>query len=224
MTEHTDSDLFTAKYLAAFAFAAQAHRDSQGRHQHRKGSPSNPYLSHLMAVSAIVWESGGDEDLAIAGLLHDTIEDAGVTEDGLAAVFGHRVAGIVAQCSDGEPGGERSARTWEVRKRTYLEHLREAPYDVKLVSAADKLHNASAIAADAAFFGASYWDHFNSTPEQSLWYHRSVVDALDADLSLKPGGQLLMARLRRAVEDLAAVVEPGYSNTEGPSTQQPAPD
>jgi hypothetical protein len=140
----------------------------------RKGTRI-PYLSHLLAVSALVLEHGGDETAALAALLHDVVEDGG----GLRALaeiderFGTDVAAIVEGCSDTT---SLDKEDWTLRKTRYLRHLESAPPDVLLVSAADKLHNARSILADLREHGDDLWTRFNSSPPQQLWYYGALRD------------------------------------------------
>lgn len=121
------------KFDEALKFASQPHR-----HQMRKGT-AIPYITHLMMVAAIVGESGGDEELMIAALLHDSMEDQGVTQAQIASRFGERVANIVEACSDSTV---QHKPPWRDRKERFIAHLREAEPSVRLISVADKLHNA----------------------------------------------------------------------------------
>jgi (p)ppGpp synthase/HD superfamily hydrolase len=155
------------RFEDAWLFAAQKHAA-----QKRK-STSIPYIAHLMSVSALVLEAGGDEDLAIAGLLHDVVEDCG-GEPMLEEVrqrFGSRVAHIVDGCTDAYVVPKPP---WRQRKEDYLEHLRTADEDTRLVSTADKLHNARAILADYQSVGESIWERFQGGRDGTLWYYRSV--------------------------------------------------
>ncbi len=141
----------------------------------RKGTKI-PYLSHLLAVTVTVAEHGGDEDQLIAAVLHDYLEDIeGATAAGLEAQFGSRVARLVAGLSDTDV---RPKPAWLERKRKYLAHLHTAAHDLKLISAADKLHNARCIRRDLGVSGNAVWERFSATREQTLWYYREVVDAL----------------------------------------------
>ena len=119
--------------------------------KHRKGGDT-PYLSHLLAVSALVMEHGGSEVQAAAGLLHDAIEDVKISADGLAArltTYGASetdavaVAKIVEACTDGTLDQKRSKEDWLPRKLEYLETLKakSADHPAMLVSLADKVHN-----------------------------------------------------------------------------------
>ena len=153
----------------AFRYAAKWH-DGQAR----KGT-TVPYLSHLMAVASLVLEAGGDEDLAIAALLHDVVEDCGgmprLRE--IRRQFGPRVARIVEGCTDSfvEPKPE-----WVERKRGYLEEVKHADRETRLVSASDKLHNVRTILADYRKDGEKIWPRFNGKKEGTLWYYRALSD------------------------------------------------
>ena len=143
-----------------------------------------------MAVAATVLEYGGDEELAIAALLHDSVEDQGGSAR-LADVrnrFGERVAKIVKACSDSladTAGGERKA-CWQDRKEAYLAHLQTVDEDVLRVSLADKVHNARAILRDLRKpdIGEQIWGRFSQPKDRTLWYYRSLADAFR---KLRPG-------------------------------------
>ena len=142
--------VLTERFTHAVDHARVAHAA-----QVRKGS-NIPYLYHLLGVASLVMEFGGNEDQAIAGLLHDTIEDCGAEHEQLIRTqFGDAVADIVVACTDGTAEGKSSLvdaeakkRDWMQRKLTYLAHLADAPDAILLVSACDKLHNARAIVQD----------------------------------------------------------------------------
>ena len=165
----------TIRFVEALSFAHETHIT-----QVRKDT-TIPYVSHLLSVAGLVLESGGDEDLAIAALLHDAVEDAEdisgeEMSDRIRAKFGDRVADIVDGCSDAKssPGGSKPP--WRARKEAYLEHLRSATNDVLRVSIADKVHNARSIATDQDRFGEKLWERFSSTSEESRWYYTSLRD------------------------------------------------
>lgn len=135
-------------------------------------------FEHVLAAHlSLVLEHGGNEDEAIAGLLHDVIEDCGVTAEGLRERFGTVVATIVLGCTDSEPGQDRSPATWLPRKLKYVEHLAHADAPVRLVSFCDKLHNARAILADYAVHGDGLWDRFNAGKDAQLDYYRALARA-----------------------------------------------
>lgn len=158
----------TPRFERALLFATRKHAG-----QFRKGTPA-PYISHLMGVAGLVLEAGGDEDLAIAALLHDVVEDCG-GEKMLKEVrrrFGKRVAHVVDGCTDTY---EDPKPPWRQRKQEYIDHLRTADDDVHLVSAADKLHNSRHILADYYQDGEVIWQRFNGGREGTLWYYRTLL-------------------------------------------------
>lgn len=141
----------------------------------RKGS-GTPYLTHLLAVTALVGEHGGDEEQMIAAVLHDYVEDIeGAQISDIETRFGPRVARIVLSLSDAT---ERPKPPWEVRKDVYLRRLRNEDADVKLVAAADKMHNATSILRDHARIGDGVFALFTVPKAKTLWYYRAVHDAL----------------------------------------------
>ncbi len=167
--------LYSERLDLALAFAADAFRART-----RKGS-TIPYLTHLLQVMVTVAEHGGDEDQMIAALLHDYLEDiAGARREDLVSRFGEDVARLVEALSDAVPGARMP---WETRKRRYVARLRDEGARTKLISAADKLHNARSIARDHARVGDDVWARFTATRAQTLWYYRAVLDALSAGWS-----------------------------------------
>jgi (p)ppGpp synthase/HD superfamily hydrolase len=160
---------FTPRLEEAFAFAAEKHRA-----QVRKGT-GVPYLTHLMAVAATVGDHGGDESQVIAALLHDIVEDQGVSFEEIAARFGPAVAEIVAACTDAT---SRPKPSWRERKERHVTHLRGAPAAVKLVVVSDKLHNAQSIVRDHRTLGPEVWRRFSAPRADSIWYYRAMADAL----------------------------------------------
>ncbi|MGY1640850.1 HD domain-containing protein [Geodermatophilus sp. SYSU D00703] len=189
----------TERFDEALVFAARHHRE-----QLRKGSRV-PYMTHLMSVSALVMEHGGNEDQAIAALLHDAVEDAPAGTGGavlaqIRTTFGDAVADIVRACSDGlDADGNRSG-TWAERKRPYVAGLADKPLDALLVTAADKTHNGLCIAADVRRYGQDFWSTFNACRDELLWYYTSVERAVAERL---PGSSIADA-LHRAVDELLA--------------------
>ena len=172
--------VLTDRFTRAVDYARIAHAA-----QVRKGT-NIPYITHLLSVASLVIEFGGTEDQAIAGLLHDTIEDCGEAHEAMIrAQFGDGVADIVRACTDGTAEGKAShtdaeakRRDWMERKRAYLAHLADASAEVLLVSACDKLHNARAILADLEdpTVGARVFDRFTGKRDGTLWYYTSLAD------------------------------------------------
>ena len=165
--------VLSSRFEDALVFATRLHAT-----QVRKGT-GVPYVAHLLAVAGLVLEQGGDEDTAIAALLHDAIEDQGgaATREAIRARFGDRVTAIVDACSDTDIFPKPP---WRARKEAYLAHLPAATDEVRLVSVADKLHNARAILADYRQRGEAVWERFNGGREGTLWYYRELVAAFRA--------------------------------------------
>jgi (p)ppGpp synthase/HD superfamily hydrolase len=153
----------------AFRYAAEKH-EGQTRKQ-----TAVPYLSHLMAVTSLVLEGGGDEDMAIAALLHDVVEDCGgmprLRE--VRKMFGERVAKIVEGCTDSFSDPKLP---WIVRKNEYLQRLKHQDAETRLVSASDKLHNVRTVIADYRRDGESIWKRFSGARDGTLWYYRALTD------------------------------------------------
>lgn len=178
--------LISPAYGHALAWAEELHRG-----QRRKGKPV-PYISHLIAVSGLVWEDGGDEDQAIAGLLHDAIEDADQTHATIAARFGVPVADIVRDCTDTRepvtPGSEKEP--WLLRKTRYVASLEHKSEGLLRVTAADKAHNARDMVLDARG-NPSSWERFNAGLEGTAWYLLSIHQTLSHRLPGSRSNELL---------------------------------
>jgi len=187
--------VLTPRYAEAVQYASELHAG-----QTRK-STNIAYISHLLGVSALVLEAGGDEEMAIAALLHDGPEDQGgrATLDEIRARFGDRVALIVEGCSDSLSEDPEDKAPWKDRKVSYLGHLKDADDDTLAVSLADKLHNARAIATDLMITGPSTWDRFNASPPEILWYYESIL-AIGKE---REAATFLTVNLADAVSDMA---------------------
>jgi (p)ppGpp synthase/HD superfamily hydrolase len=135
-----------------------------------------PYIGHLLGVTAIAMEYGANETEAIAALLHDAVEDCGGPERQreIEEKFGPAVAEIVAGCTDTD---QTPKPPWRERKEEYIAHLQSASASTRLVSAADKLHNAQAILHNLREDGAEVWTRFKGGKQGALWYYRSLVIA-----------------------------------------------
>jgi (p)ppGpp synthase/HD superfamily hydrolase len=188
---------YSERYDAALILAARAHRG-----QDRKGTDI-PYLMHPVHVSVILLRYGFAEDVVIAGLLHDVVEDSDVPLQRVESQFGAGVAEIVAALTERKVEGSRP-RPWEVRKREALAKLREASQAAVAVKAADALHGARSMARDLRHAGPLLWDSFSRGPDESLWYHRSVAAIVRERLA----EHALADELDGAIKDLEqAIVE-----------------
>ncbi|AFZ42481.1 metal dependent phosphohydrolase [Halothece sp. PCC 7418] len=158
------------RFSQALTFANDLHLK-----QKRKGSHS-PYISHLLTVCSLVLEYGGDEDCAIAALLHDAIEDQGgaATRETIRLQFGERVTTLVDGCTESD---QTPKPPWQKRKEAYIAHIPKMSDQVALISAADKIHNARSILRDYQTLGEEIWERFRGGKEGTLWYYRSLVSA-----------------------------------------------
>ncbi len=182
---------YTARFEDALVYAHQLHA-----HQKRKQTDI-PYISHLLAVTAIVIENGGTEDEAIAALLHDAIEDAGgdAVRHEIRVRFGERVLTIVEGCTDAD---EWPKPPWLARKQAYIEHLRAEPDpSIRLVSLADKVHNVQSILRDYRVVGDRVWERFTGKRDGSVWYYRSLLQVFQAG-----GSSPLIDEFARLVSEL----------------------
>ncbi len=186
-----------ARFDEALVYAAGLHA-----RQVRKRS-GTPYVAHLLSVTAIVLEHGGDEDEAIGALLHDAVEDQGGQPrlDEIRDRFGPVVAKIVEGCTDAYTVPKAP---WRERKDAYLAHLPVASRSVQLVSAADKLHNVRSLVEDYRAAGEDVWQHFNGGRTGMLWYFRAVLQRLD-----KLTGTPLVDQLERAIVELERLAAAG---------------
>lgn len=192
--------MHSQRFVQAFQLAAELHKN-----QKRKGSHI-PYLSHLMAVSSLVLEYGGNEDEAIAGLLHDAVEDQGgkATLEVIRNQFGETVAEIVLSVSDTDIYPKPA---WKTRKETYIAHARAASSSSRLVSACDKLHNLRSILRDYREQGEEQWARF--VPEAktlaekraAVWWYYSELTQVYLECGPKRVGE----ELGRTLEELLRV-------------------
>jgi len=181
---------FGPRFEEALQWATQLHAG-----QSRKGTRI-PYISHLLSVAALVIEDGGDEDEAIAALLHDAVEDQGglQTREEIRRRFGDRVVGIVDGCTDAFTSPKPP---WRERKEKHIENVRCATPEVLRVSVADKLHNARSILDDLRRNGDTIWSRFRGGKDGTLWYYRTMTRALE-----QGGSSRLLQELRRVVSEL----------------------
>jgi (p)ppGpp synthase/HD superfamily hydrolase len=160
--------ILTSRYDGAVQYVLELHQN-----QFRKGTRI-PYVAHLLSVSALVLEDGGDEDEAIAALLHDAIEDQGGDQarQEIRRRFGERILAIVEGCTDAETIPKPP---WLERKQRYIAHVANAPLPIRRVSLADKVHNARAILWDYRQRGDELWFRFNGGQPGTVWYYRELA-------------------------------------------------
>lgn len=187
---------YSSRVVDAFTFAFDLHKT-----QKRKGA-GVPYVTHLMAVSATVGGHGGTEDQVIAGLLHDAAEDQGgsVTLQCIRERFGDTVAEYVLACSDSL---EPPKPPWFERKQSYIAALRKKSPEIRMIVAADKLHNARCIVSDLRTIGNEVWKRFHQGRDDVLWYYREVLDALGSNQWRHP----LLIELTEAIDQMHRIAE-----------------
>jgi guanosine-3',5'-bis(diphosphate) 3'-pyrophosphohydrolase len=179
----------------ALRLAASGHRD-----QVRKGS-GVPYIEHPVAVALILDRSGFDEDVVIAGLLHDLVEDTDVTLDEVRKSFGDRVAEIVAGCSEEKLDAQGQKRPWPDRKRDHLEVVARSNDDVYAVVLADKLHNLISIQLDLSD-GRDVWSTFHAGRLEVLAYYEAMLSARE---SADPRLARLLVECRALLDEVAGI-------------------
>ncbi len=186
--------LLSERFNDALDFAASLHARQIRKETHV------PYVSHLLAVCALVLEDGGSEDEAIAALLHDAVEDQGGREtlEEIRQRFGEYVAQIVESCSDSMTSPKPP---WRMRKESYISHLRFASPAVRRVSCADKIHNARSILYDYRRLGEAIWSRFTASRDETFWYYRAIIKTLR-----ETGGGSLVEELDRVVTELERLV------------------
>ena len=164
----------TDRFVEAVKLAAELHR-----HQVRKGG-NVPYISHLLRVTGLVLEYGADEDTAIAAMLHDAVEDQGGLETAarIREQFGQRVERFVMECSDSVTGKGHSKRPWRERKETMIACLENFAPESQRIIACDKLDNLRSTLKEYPKVGEELWQRFSGGREGTLWYYRSMIEAL----------------------------------------------
>jgi (p)ppGpp synthase/HD superfamily hydrolase len=188
MSERTE--LMTVGLERALRFAAVRH---QG--QTRRGCDA-PYVEHLLGVALILDRLGFDDDVVVAGLLHDVVEDTDATIEEVEASFGPAVAALVEHCSEQKTDAEGRKRPWIDRKRDHLDAFAAAPILARAVLLADKLHNLVSIELDLRE-GRPIWSHFHAERSQVLWYYRTSIDRLGSG---DPRIERLAGRCREVLE------------------------
>ena len=174
----------------AIEWAVKAHQN-----QKRKGT-NVPYITHPLAVGIILAKSGCSDEVIVAGILHDTVEDTDITLDDIRKKFGEKVAAIVEGASEPD-----KSLSWEERKSQTRNFLEGASLEVRFVSLADKLNNIMAIAADYADIGDEIWERFRRGRDAQKWHYQGLVQALRDD-SAGEAYQALHSRFAQEVREV----------------------
>jgi len=200
-TEKLDDTFLTERFEDALIYSNGLHAG-----QLRKGSQV-PYIAHLLGVAGLVLEDGGDEDEAIAALLHDAVEDQGGlgTLNEIRMRYGSRVAEIVLSVSDAY---EDPKPPWRERKENYIASIRTADLSAIRVSLADKVYNARATLMDIEQEGESGWSRFNGGKDGTLWYYHQLIGSYR-----ERGSSKLLQELIRVIGELDEISE-GYNGND----------
>ena len=167
------------RFNQALALATEAHKGQVRKGTENAHGLAVPYITHPVAVAALVVRYGGDQDQAIAGLLHDVLEDGGPHwAEPIEAKFGERVLSIVRACTDGVPDATGKKPPWKERKVAYIAHLSNSTDESLLVSGCDKLHNLTCIVDDLREIGDTVFDRFTASKEQTIWYYTELAAVL----------------------------------------------
>ena len=190
----------TERFEQALVYATRLHAT-----QIRKAT-GVPYITHLLSVTALVLEDGGNEDEAIAALLHDAVEDQGgkATRAEIYRLFGEQVVAIVDGCTEFD---SLPKPPWRDRKQRYLEQLRQGSSSVRRVALADKLHNARSLLSDYRQQGDEIWSMFGAGKEGMLWFYHSLLWVYRST-----GSNPLVEELARVIGELEQLVAPPVSS------------
>lgn len=157
----------------AILFATEAHKG-----QLRKGSET-PYILHPFEAAAIVGTMTTDDEIIAAAVLHDVVEDTNTTIEQVEALFGKRIAGLVAAESENKHKELPAEASWKIRKQETLDHLETAPREVKMITLGDKLSNIRSVYRDQMAIGDTLWQHFHQKDKQQHgWYYCGIADRL----------------------------------------------
>ncbi len=158
---------YTHQIQKAISLAIKAHHG-----QTRKGTEI-PYVTHPLSVGLILSRTGALEDVIIAGILHDTIEDGDITKEDIEKEFGESVANIVNDVTE-----QDKSLPWMERKQQALEHVSEMGKDGLLVKSADVLHNLQNTLSDYKEIGDELFKRFNAPKEAQLTRYGKLIYAL----------------------------------------------
>jgi (p)ppGpp synthase/HD superfamily hydrolase len=215
MKNSTQTPILTDRFTRAVDYARQLHTET------RKGTRI-PYMAHLLGVASLVMsEAGGaipvTEDMIIAAILHDTVEDHGGqrTLDDVEKKFGPHVARMVEGLSDTLAEDHDKKEGWDQRKKAYLARLEAEPEDVLVISVADKLYNAKSILDDLKEIGPAVWDRFKRGPKDQLWYFHALLKIFEPRLHSRMVGEL-----KRVVDEISYLVATEWPGEQGATSRE----
>jgi (p)ppGpp synthase/HD superfamily hydrolase len=204
--------VYSERLRAALWLAEEAHRG-----QLRKGR-AVPYVLHPVCVASLLLTAGADEDLVVAGYLHDVVEDSSVTLAEIEERFGPRVAHLVDEVTERKVEDDGTPIPWEVRRRATIEHLAEVDGGVIALKAADVAINLGDVVIDYAEVGDALWQRFNAPAAAQLWYYRRVAEIVVARGTFR----LLEDEVRLRLAELEAVMASLGADRPSPPADRPS--
>jgi len=158
--------------VKAFEFAYNSHKGSTRK------STNIPYIAHPLDVATILMKNQTADDIIIAGMLHDVVEDEGVKLTKIEELFGKNIKNLVKGVSEPEElrVGDKK-KTWKKRKQHTIDRIKTAEKNIKLLSCADKLSNIQDMINDFERLGEGFWKRFNAPKKDQKWYYESLCDA-----------------------------------------------
>jgi len=183
----------TEGLLDAIYFAITKHAD-----QKRRDNVTS-YVTHPLAVSLLLSKITSDQDVLIAGILHDVIEDTQTSRKEIETLFGKKVADLVWECTE-----EDRSLPWEERKQAVLEKIEHMSDEAALIKSADVLHNLYEASQNVKEQGPGYMNNFHASPEKKLEYEGKRLELLkdyhmnpllpDLEITLKTLQKLLFTK------------------------------
>lgn len=160
----------------ALIFSSSAHRN-----QLRKATDT-PYISHPVGVGMILLKTGCRDELVIAGILHDCLEDTDATENDILKEFGPEVLELVKGAT--EP--DHHTKSWQERKQHTIDYMKNASRDIKLVCCADKLNNLMCDINDFEVLGDKLWERFSAPMQDQVWYYSELAKSFRTNYPTEP--------------------------------------
>jgi (p)ppGpp synthase/HD superfamily hydrolase len=194
--------IFTPRINEAIKLSSHLHRN-----QTRKDFYNTPYVSHLFSVAMILTSATSEEDIIIAGLMHDSLEDVpSYSYDKLVIDCGAHVADIVVHVTEPLDPNKRDDEQlpWLQRKEAYLDTLRSGGIESAMVSAADKIHNTESFLSDTAKEGDTFLSRFHSSIRNKLWFHEQVLCIVTEKLG---ENNILVERLKLCTEEFKVLAQ-----------------
>lgn len=170
----------TPEIKKAIQFAARKHHG-----QMRLEKEPLPYVTHLFSAALLVAETGASDDIVIATLLHDTLEDTDTTREEIVEAFNEHVVTLVEAVSEPKEADGKKL-SWRERKERYLAQIEAASTDALLISIADKIDNLESRIESFEREGQSFLKNFGQPLSEYFWFHGEVLRVAEARLPDHP--------------------------------------